>query len=267
MSSTLLISELAEQTGFTPSALRYYEQVGLLTASSRTPAGYRLYDETAAGRLRFIARAKRLGLPLDDIRDLVAIWDGSRCAHVQERLRAQVEAKSLEVQARIEELSRFAKELASARAELSGQSPEGPCGDGCGCTSDGPSSTPPKLLELTPTTRRGGAAGVGAQPVSTRRFDSALACTLGAADQPARLVEWQVVVAMASRREAIEGGVSLTFPFDSVLASRLADLAIREQTCCAFFDFALRINGGSLVLEVRAPDTAAHVIAGLFGAA
>jgi DNA-binding transcriptional MerR regulator len=44
----------------------------LVAAAERTPAGYRLYDEAALERLRFIARAKQLGLPLEEIRDLPA---------------------------------------------------------------------------------------------------------------------------------------------------------------------------------------------------
>jgi hypothetical protein len=56
------ISELAERTGFSASALRFYEQAGLLSASERSAGGYRLYDQAAVERLAFIARAKQLGL-------------------------------------------------------------------------------------------------------------------------------------------------------------------------------------------------------------
>ena len=86
MSDTSLISELAARSGFTASTLRYYGQVGLLAAADRTPAGYRRYDEAAVTRLRFIDRAKQLGLPLEEIRELVGIWDQGRCAHVQDKL-------------------------------------------------------------------------------------------------------------------------------------------------------------------------------------
>ncbi len=62
MTATLRISQLAERSGFRPSALRYYEQVGLLETAERTPAGYRLYEESAVPRLQFIDRAKQLGV-------------------------------------------------------------------------------------------------------------------------------------------------------------------------------------------------------------
>jgi len=51
----------------------------LLTVADRSAGGYRLYDEAAVTRLRFIERAKQLGLPLEEIRELVAVWDGGQC--------------------------------------------------------------------------------------------------------------------------------------------------------------------------------------------
>jgi DNA-binding transcriptional MerR regulator len=82
--------------------------VGLLAATERSSGGYRLYDEAAVARLRFIDRAKHLGLPLEEIRDLVAVWDGGLCAHVQDRLRAHITIKSVEVRDRIADLTVFA---------------------------------------------------------------------------------------------------------------------------------------------------------------
>src|SRR5690606_27997455 len=57
----LTIARAAEETGFTPSALRFYEGLGLVNPA-RTPAGYRTYGPDSLAVLRFIARAKRLGL-------------------------------------------------------------------------------------------------------------------------------------------------------------------------------------------------------------
>jgi hypothetical protein len=55
------IAELAERSGFTATALRYYEQIGLLEPPARTSAGYRMYDDAALERLAFVDRAKRMG--------------------------------------------------------------------------------------------------------------------------------------------------------------------------------------------------------------
>ena len=67
----LQIGELARQTGTTPDTLRYYERLGLLPAPQRTAAGYRLYDPSAVSRLRFIRKAQRLGLTLEEIRTIL----------------------------------------------------------------------------------------------------------------------------------------------------------------------------------------------------
>jgi len=73
------IGEVAEQTGFPPSTLRYYEDEGLLPAPDRTAAGHRVYGERHLRRLQFMARAKRLGLTLEEIADLADAWDTREC--------------------------------------------------------------------------------------------------------------------------------------------------------------------------------------------
>ena len=48
------IGELAEQAGISTKAIRYYEQIGILTPPARTTSGYRAYDQSALGRLGFV---------------------------------------------------------------------------------------------------------------------------------------------------------------------------------------------------------------------
>ncbi len=74
--SMLTIGQLAKRTGLRTSALRYYEEQGLLQPTERTAAGYRLYDERAEQRLRFIGRAQRLGFALADIEHLLQGLEG-----------------------------------------------------------------------------------------------------------------------------------------------------------------------------------------------
>lgn len=81
------IKEVAERTGFSAPTLRYYEEIGLLPAPTRTAAGYRTYDEATVERLAFIARAKWLGCSLDEIADLTTAgswrqWQVDRAAIV-----------------------------------------------------------------------------------------------------------------------------------------------------------------------------------------
>ena len=62
------IGELAAATGLAPSAIRFYEQSGLLPAAQRAANGYRSYSTAAVERLRFIQVAQALGFTLDTLR-------------------------------------------------------------------------------------------------------------------------------------------------------------------------------------------------------
>lgn len=70
----LRIGQLAKRLGVRTSALRYYEEQGLLAPAARSASGYRLYDEQAEQTLRFIQRAQRLGFSLADIHTLLKGW-------------------------------------------------------------------------------------------------------------------------------------------------------------------------------------------------
>jgi MerR family transcriptional regulator, redox-sensitive transcriptional activator SoxR len=65
----LTISEVGRQIGLQPSAIRYYERIGLLPAAQRT-SGRRRYDSTVLYRLSIIQRARQLGFTLEEIRQL-----------------------------------------------------------------------------------------------------------------------------------------------------------------------------------------------------
>src|ERR1700732_2577493 len=65
----LTITQVAKQFGLRPSALRYYEQIGILLPANRV-SGRRRYDGAALRRLAVIQRARQLGFSLDEIREL-----------------------------------------------------------------------------------------------------------------------------------------------------------------------------------------------------
>ncbi len=69
--STYRIGELARMLGLNPRTIRYYESVGVLPLPARSPGGYRIYTEADVSRLRFIQKAKDLGLRLREIRALL----------------------------------------------------------------------------------------------------------------------------------------------------------------------------------------------------
>lgn len=104
------ISQLATRSGVPATTLRFYESAGLLPAE-RTPAGYRLYGEDAVDRLAFISAAKHLGLPLEEIAELLGVWQTGACQEVKADLRERVVT-------RIEEAERRAAELAAFTASL-----------------------------------------------------------------------------------------------------------------------------------------------------
>ena len=64
------IGQLASLTGLTVDTVRFYENKGLVQASQRSDAGYRLFSADDLARLQFIKRAKTVGFTLDEISEL-----------------------------------------------------------------------------------------------------------------------------------------------------------------------------------------------------
>jgi len=100
----LEISELAQQAGLSAHTLRYYEKRGLIKASNRSEAGYRLYTDSDVCRVRFVKTARNAGFSLNDIGQLLSIRvdkQSHSCQEVtditQKKLR-EVNAKMAELQ-------------------------------------------------------------------------------------------------------------------------------------------------------------------------
>lgn len=70
------IGQAAQASGLRTKAIRYYEETGLIPAAGRTGAGYRVYTDRDVNTLRFIHQARQLGFSMDDIRRLLALWQG-----------------------------------------------------------------------------------------------------------------------------------------------------------------------------------------------
>lgn len=111
----LRIGELAAELGLNPKTIRYYEEIGLLPAPKRAANGYRLYDATDNQRLRFIAKAKAIGLTLDEIREILTLrYRGeSPCEHVL----ALLDRKLAKVDQQLRALMEFRRELVALREE------------------------------------------------------------------------------------------------------------------------------------------------------
>ena len=80
MDDVLTIGAVAARTGVATSALRFYEDEGLI-ASDRNEAGHRRYQRGVLRRISFIQFAQRVGLSLDEIRDTLAALPDNRTPH------------------------------------------------------------------------------------------------------------------------------------------------------------------------------------------
>jgi DNA-binding transcriptional MerR regulator len=103
------IGELAESAGVSSQTIRFYEGKGLLPEAERGANGYRLYDESAATRLRFVALAQAAGLTLSQIRSILDLRDQGTtpCQHVTTLL----DTRLTDVRTRIRDLSTLQAEL------------------------------------------------------------------------------------------------------------------------------------------------------------
>jgi len=95
----LTISEVARQVGVQPSAIRYYEKIGLLPPARRV-SGQRRYDSTMLYRLAVVQRARQLGFTLDEIRQL--FFDVRNATRASERWRQLSRKKMAELDDLIE---------------------------------------------------------------------------------------------------------------------------------------------------------------------
>jgi len=74
MNDRMRIGDLAERADVTPRTVRYYESIGLLPPSEREGHGQHYYTEETLARLRKIDQLKKLGLSLDEIRDVIDLY-------------------------------------------------------------------------------------------------------------------------------------------------------------------------------------------------
>ena len=110
---TYTISELAQEFDLTTRAMRFYEDMGLLTPERRGPGGrQRVYSGRDRTRLSLTLRAKRLGLSLTEAKDILDMYESPRDTvpqlekflDVLGQHRRQLEAQLAELQANIDEV-------------------------------------------------------------------------------------------------------------------------------------------------------------------
>lgn len=105
----LNIGQAAKASGVTAKMIRHYEAIGLLPAARRTAAGYRVYGDAEVRVLQFIHRGRALGFSLEQIGNLLALW--------QDKARASADVRRL-ARAHIDELDRKIAELEAMKRTL-----------------------------------------------------------------------------------------------------------------------------------------------------
>ena len=104
------IGEAAAATGVSAKMIRYYESIGLIRESARSESGYRRYDDKDLHLLHFIRQARKLGFSLEQIRELLSLW--------QDQGRASRDVKAI-ASSHIDELDKRIQEMTAMRETLS----------------------------------------------------------------------------------------------------------------------------------------------------
>ncbi|MEH2163961.1 MAG: heavy metal-responsive transcriptional regulator [Nostoc sp.] len=105
----LLIGQVTDISGIPIRTIRYYESLGLLKSSRRTEGGFRQFSLDVLTRLAFIKRAQNLGLSLEEIGNILQVYDQGQapCGEIKEKL----EDKLLQIDRQIDQLLTLRSEI------------------------------------------------------------------------------------------------------------------------------------------------------------
>lgn len=98
------ICDAATLTDLTEKTIRYYEDIGLVVPMRRAN-GYRDFSEQDVHKLKFLARARKLGFSVDDCRQLLSLYSDRKRA--SKDVKTIAEAHLLEIEMKIQELSKM----------------------------------------------------------------------------------------------------------------------------------------------------------------
>ncbi len=110
--SNMTVAKLAERAEVAPHVVRLYARSGLLPSNTRSPSGYRLFNEDDLTRMRFIRVAQSLGFSLAEIGEIIhkSRHHRSPCPQVRETVSERLE----EVQEELRYLRRIHKQMKDA---------------------------------------------------------------------------------------------------------------------------------------------------------
>ncbi|KOO49098.1 MerR family transcriptional regulator [Viridibacillus arvi] len=105
------ITDIAKEFDVTTRTIRYYEELGLLSPQ-RTDAKKRIYTNSDYAKLKLIFRGKKYGFSLDEIKEMVLLFDKDRTGKKQlERTVAYGKLKMAEIDEKMRELQEIRDEL------------------------------------------------------------------------------------------------------------------------------------------------------------
>ena len=108
------ISAASKAAGLPVKTVRYYADIGLVEAPSRSDAGYRSYDDAAVRKLVFARRSREFGFSIEECRELLGLYQdqdrtSSEVKRIASRRLQEIEVKQRELQSLHDELSHLVK--------------------------------------------------------------------------------------------------------------------------------------------------------------
>ena len=103
------ISAASKAAGLPVKTVRYYADIGLVSAPFRSGSGYRSYDDSAVRKLVFVRRAREFGFSIDECRELLDLYE--------DKHRSSADVKRIATN-RLQEIARKQRELQSLHDEL-----------------------------------------------------------------------------------------------------------------------------------------------------
>jgi len=121
---SMTIGDAAMQSGLPVKTVRYYDEINLVSPSSRTTAGYRQYSANELHKLSFVKRARSFGFSVADCRQLLNLFE--------DQSRSSREVKAF-ANRRLEEIEEKMRDMQALHTELKALAQRCPGNDEAEC--------------------------------------------------------------------------------------------------------------------------------------
>lgn len=114
----MTIGQLSARTGFSAKAIRQYEAKGMVYSAGRSPANYRLYDDSALLCLEVITTLRGLSLTLNEIQQLAGVYVGKPNEPIEQHVSHFLDRADERLRERIAELQKARRRVTEFRAKV-----------------------------------------------------------------------------------------------------------------------------------------------------